>query len=334
MSDHSDNESADNKKLSALYRAGSTAQPPKHIDQAILAKARRSVSPTPKRLRPSWAVPVSMAAILVLSVSLISLIDKEAPTVSELSSDDSSSINYTEETGITENSTFSEQKNETIAEKEIQAQSPAVTARQEPQRTDRKTEISGNLASSPIAEIINAPQNDLGTEQTAERQKIKSTNPSSPSPKSLESAKMKRELIADTSIETSDKTTPKLFQRIIPQPESQLSSPNRITGDTAEFSLDLKKERYSEKNKSCELLSHSACLDSKVCSLMMDEQKAFVCSRSINHCNAGFAQRSDTKESCEAKNGCVYVSEPCFCPPDVVCFCSGGQPPQCRPRKN
>jgi len=333
VSDHADNESDKNNKLSALYRAGSTAQPPAHIDQAILARARRAVRPKPQRLRPSWAVPVSMAAVVVLSVSLISLIHKEAPTVSELSSDDSSSINYTEETGITENSTFSEQKNKVIAEKSIRTRSPAVTTRQESQKTVRKTEISGNPA-SPVAESINVPQNDPGTEQTAERQKIKSVNPSLPSPKSLAPAKTKRELTADTPTETSNKTTSKLFQRVSPQSESQLSAPDRITGDIAEFSPGLKKERYSEKNKSCELLSHSACLDSKVCSLMIDEQKVFVCRHSTNHCDTGFAQQADTKENCEAKNGCVYVSEPCFCPPDVVCVCSGGQPPQCRPRKN
>jgi len=171
VSDHPDHQFDDDKKISALYRAGSTAQPPEQIDHAIRAEARRSVSSTPRCIRFPWAVPVSIAAVLVLSVSLISLIHEEAPTVSNI-------------------------------------------------------------------------------------------------------------------------------------------------------------------RENCEQLSHSACLGSEQCSLMVNDQQALVCNDSINHCDTGFVQRVGTKESCETKQACVYLSDPCFCPPDVICACEGGQLPQCQPRKN
>ena len=299
MSDHSDNQFDSDRKISALYRTGSTAQPPEHIDQAIRAKARQSAKLTPQRTRSRWAVPVSMAAILVLSVSLISLIHKEAPTVSDI--------------------------NEAIVEKEILTQSPAVTVEQKAQKSTIGI-VNNQESPASINESIDMSQNDLSVEQ--KQQKIKSINPSSSSQKNMAPTKTEEELTTDVPMETN-------IQQIIPQPESQSSTHklSEIAGASIESSTELKRERHSENNKNCALLSHNACLDSEECSLMFNEQKQLVCKRSMNHCDVGFIQRSDTKESCETKQECVYVSEPCFCPPDIFCVCSGDQLPQCRPQE-
>jgi len=123
--------------------------------------------------------------------------------------------------------------------------------------------------------------------------------------------------------DAEQKLTPESFQRAVPQPGT--------TSTDTEFDSRLKKDHYSEKNKHCELLHHNACLDSTKCSLVMDAPKTLVCRRSINHCDSGFSQKSDTKKSCETKNGCMYVSKPCVCAPDVVCVCDKNQLPQCRP---
>lgn len=75
-------------RLAQLYRAGSVEEPPVHLDAAILAAARREVGARPKRLGASlraWRVPVSIAAVIVLSVSLVTLMMEEgADRVTEI----------------------------------------------------------------------------------------------------------------------------------------------------------------------------------------------------------------------------------------------------------
>ena len=302
MSDQPDNQSSDDKKISALYRAGSTTQPPEHIDQAIRAKARRSVNSTPRRVRSPWAVPVSMAAVLVLSVSLISLIHEEAPTVSDILSD--TPAIHAEEMEIVENG---------IKEKSV----------------DNLKTFDDQVS---VAETMDMTQPESDTEQKTERQKTTATKPSPLPQKSLASAKINAELTSDAAVETSDKILQESLRRVTPQPESQ-SPTIGLVDSRAEFSTGLRKDLGTKTRENCEQLSHSACLDSKQCSLIMNEQKTLICHRSTNHCDSGFTQRSDTKESCETKQGCAYISPSCFCPPDVICICAGSQPPQCQPQK-
>jgi hypothetical protein len=65
-------------QLSALYRATADAGPPPALDDAIRAVARREVSAGPRRggMR-RWQLPLSLAAVLVLSVSLVTLMREE-----------------------------------------------------------------------------------------------------------------------------------------------------------------------------------------------------------------------------------------------------------------
>lgn len=65
-------------QLAALYRAGTIAEPPAHLDDAIRAAARREVAAGPRRAGVRrWAVPVSLAAVLVLSVSVVTLMREQ-----------------------------------------------------------------------------------------------------------------------------------------------------------------------------------------------------------------------------------------------------------------
>jgi len=66
--------------LDRLYRAGASEEPPAHLDAAILAAARREVGARPQPLSRGlrrWRVPVSLAAVVVLSVSLVTLVREE-----------------------------------------------------------------------------------------------------------------------------------------------------------------------------------------------------------------------------------------------------------------
>ena len=61
-------------QLAALYRAGADAAPPAHLDDAIRAAARREVAAGPRRSGARrWTVPVSLAAVVVLSVSVVTM---------------------------------------------------------------------------------------------------------------------------------------------------------------------------------------------------------------------------------------------------------------------
>jgi len=66
--------------LDRLYREAVGENPPPHVDAAILAAARREVGARP-RATPSalrrWRVPVSIAAVVVLSASLVVLVREE-----------------------------------------------------------------------------------------------------------------------------------------------------------------------------------------------------------------------------------------------------------------
>jgi hypothetical protein len=65
-------------QLAALYRSGADAEPPAHLDDAIRAAARREVAAGPRRAGiRRWTVPVSLAAVLVLSVSVVTLMREQ-----------------------------------------------------------------------------------------------------------------------------------------------------------------------------------------------------------------------------------------------------------------
>src|SRR5688572_33421171 len=66
-------------RLARDYGAAPRDEPPAHLDEAILAAARREVGARPRPLAAlrNWRVPVSIAAVVVLSVSLVTLVREE-----------------------------------------------------------------------------------------------------------------------------------------------------------------------------------------------------------------------------------------------------------------
>jgi hypothetical protein len=74
-------------KLATLYRETALDAPPPALDDAIRAAARRAVAAGPRAIGTPflrrWQVPLSLAAVLVLSVSLISIMREESPELTE-----------------------------------------------------------------------------------------------------------------------------------------------------------------------------------------------------------------------------------------------------------
>jgi len=60
------------RRLSDLYRASAREEPPASIDNAILAAARREVRGS-TRVGIHWGIPLALAAVVVLSVSLVTV---------------------------------------------------------------------------------------------------------------------------------------------------------------------------------------------------------------------------------------------------------------------
>ena len=66
--------------LDRVYAFGEREEPPERLDDAIRAAARREVGARPAlpgKTRRAWYVPVSLAAVLVLSVTLVTLMREE-----------------------------------------------------------------------------------------------------------------------------------------------------------------------------------------------------------------------------------------------------------------
>ncbi|MGH8616694.1 MAG: hypothetical protein ACREUW_03320 [Burkholderiales bacterium] len=71
--------------LDAAYREGARDEPPARLDDAIRAAARREVGARPQSAGgggfKAWRVPVSIAAMLVIGVSVVTLVREEHPEV-------------------------------------------------------------------------------------------------------------------------------------------------------------------------------------------------------------------------------------------------------------
>ena len=65
--------------LSRAYHAGPQSEPPSHLDESILAEAKKSVKSSKQGLRGpfAWGAPVSLAAVVVLSVTVVLLMSQE-----------------------------------------------------------------------------------------------------------------------------------------------------------------------------------------------------------------------------------------------------------------
>lgn len=70
----------DDDRIKDLYRQSANEQSPAHLDEAILAASRKAVSARPRPAAPfsgRWQLPVSLAAVLIVTVLLVPLLQEE-----------------------------------------------------------------------------------------------------------------------------------------------------------------------------------------------------------------------------------------------------------------
>jgi hypothetical protein len=77
---------SDDPKLSERYRELPREEPPRALDDAILAASRRAVDARPAPLvaptgRRRWYFPVAAAAVIVLAVAVVAHVEREQPDV-------------------------------------------------------------------------------------------------------------------------------------------------------------------------------------------------------------------------------------------------------------
>lgn len=126
------------EQLSNLYGQTGREQPPAHLNDAILAAARRETASRPhpaySPFSNNWRVPVSLAAVLVLSIGLVNLMDDEVtPALDEsdvlLSQLDGYVPAIVEETEVSQPPLETEGKVEMAQGKRQLANAPAEPAR-------------------------------------------------------------------------------------------------------------------------------------------------------------------------------------------------------------
>lgn len=78
-----DKQSAGDAALSALYKHGDAIEPPADLDDQILAAARKEVRAGPARAKrrtlSPWLIPMSTAAVVVMSVTVVTLMQLQHP---------------------------------------------------------------------------------------------------------------------------------------------------------------------------------------------------------------------------------------------------------------
>ncbi|HLX80590.1 MAG TPA: hypothetical protein VKS43_08395 [Burkholderiales bacterium] len=72
---------SDDLKVSQRYRELGTEEPPRALDDAILAASRRQTGFPARPWTRRWAVPLSLAAVVVLSVTVTLRIQHEQPGI-------------------------------------------------------------------------------------------------------------------------------------------------------------------------------------------------------------------------------------------------------------
>ena len=305
MSDPTDineNDPADDERLSALYDRASTEQPSKSVDAAILKKAQANQPSKQLSYFPGWRQSFSVAAVLILSVTVVLMIEKESPVLPSIS----------ESVVVIDQKT---NKQEAVVEQEkfvLEKTTPKERLTNKPDRLEEKRQLEpqGRLDkdSAPAVAPVDSPSIMSNIAKSDTALSFKAAAP----------GKEKTRKKQETTLQERDADLSHLAR--------SAQAPKAVMGIAA----DQPEQSFSD-DKSCQQLTEKACLTSAACTLKKTkEASGYECLPAKDHCELLFRQNEGTKEICESKQGCEFVPGQCYCPPDVLCVCGGGEPPLCR----
>ena len=354
----------EDEQISALYRSVSAEQPPSHLDDAILAAVNREVRSKPRALAPfstRWTLPFSLAAVIVLSVSVVTLVPKESTmeieSRADLFSDTAEAPRPRKEEKV------AALKREAAAPS-FEPESSAAIAKPNTEAPMEETEPRERLAERPALLISPTRDNEAGIARSglpAELMADESAAGSAAQPSVAEASRLaespmeEQKAIADreTTVATAadqtpdqspqppssqmlgftakpavpqEKQKPALAQSQPPSPKVDLS---QLTAKRAVASATTASDAVS-----CALLSAKDCLQSPKCTYILgeesaEEEKSYLCRDAANRCEQSFDQLLGNKQSCENKPGCRFIPGYCECPEGQLCDCREKNPPQC-----
>jgi hypothetical protein len=352
------------EQISALYRKSSQDVPPSHLDDAILALAKQEAQSTPddqpqtKAMPPfggKWTLPFSLAAVIVLSVSLITLVEKESPPtpadslgtliapqeaqeaapqplVKDEALEEERAPAAAEMTDKLAEKTLSKTMPKTMAKKK-RASSPAprlVLKNQTPEKAVAGAAVAAS-ASEPAPADIEADtasrQTKPETTQTAGvKAREKQTRKSEPSDKAS--------MAGPAANLTPSQTEPQTKRAPRVEPPSSASAPQpKPSAPSSAFALSARRNQAQH----CQASTAKQCLQSQQCTYVLTEPgRQYQCREAANRCEQNFIQLGSTgvnsgKASCESKPGCRFIPGNCQCPEGEKCDCHGKNPPQCAP---
>ena len=340
---------SDDKDLSSLYARGSTEQPSDALDKAILEKARKATARHAARTHrfSGWPRAVSAAAVLVLSVLVVTVIHEEEPEPLSIAG------------------------RSAVVEKDKALPAPA-------EKFAKRSKAEAPAPVSPVTESEEAPRAFADrlalNEEKDQRQRpagkgavgnaITAAPATAPAQEPMAAGIARGDVQQDKAAPTPSTALPaspeQLAERDAAAPAAEGASPsntlNRLLvqkGETDQPSLEEEAPRLAgaaadtmasgvagsdvqkltSEEKECARMPEQECFSSAACTLTKNQTgSGYQCRYAKDHCELMFRQSEGTRESCEAKTGCAYVPASCYCPPDVKCDCSGGEPAQCQKR--
>jgi len=338
-------DSKDDKDLSSLYARGSTEQPSDALDQAILEKARKATarhSARPHRFS-GWPRAVSMAAVLVLSVLVVEVIHEEAPEPLSIAGRPAVVEKDKALPAPAENFAKRSKAEAPAAESEAPMASMDRLALNNEEKDQRQRPAGkGTVGHAITAAPATAPAQEpmaAGIARGDVQQDRAAPTPSTALPASPEQLAERDAAAPAAEGVTSQNTLNRLLAKKElkdqqPPVEDESPRPGSTAADTmASGVASGDVQALTSEEKECARLTEQDCFSSAACTLTKNETaEGYQCRYANDHCELMFRQSEGTKETCEAKTGCVYVPASCYCPPDVKCECAGGEPAQCRKR--
>jgi len=291
----------DDEIIASLYQHGSVEQPSDELDKKILNAARNKSDnvirwPAKKIINTLLSShSLAVAAVLVLSISIILQIQFDHP----------------------------EELMSPTAEQQFSHSVPANNIPEKQADIQQgMTDTPPQMSSQPVEEVLSkskpkAPVKDL---------KQSARHSAALKEKSL-AKKQQREQERRQHIEKQRLRERKRLKR---KAERQHSESQRLSAIISSPSPDSPADSMASiTDQSCAELSNSKCLESTSC-ILDKADDTLICREPNNTCEQGFVQIAQSKEQCQMKSECEFISSDCHCD-EYGCQCEDNLPPACKP---
>jgi len=358
-------DSSDNK-LSELYSELSQEKPSVALDEKILAKAHEAVAPK-QAVSPfsgKWTVPASLAAVIVLSVIVVTMIERKEPAavislpepaaiqkeVMPSRQDPGSAVTEETQAKLESQSTEPSFDSDRIARRSL-ATDEDLSAKRKPSSpaaaTQEKKKARIALAKpAPLSKLTDEP-NVVAKSVTTLQGMTKESESRLSRLAPEEDVEVASQVLRNRALESADDSRPPQglgknqvqSEEITQQAAADVAMEAAATAprfaESAAISAPraiVKQPGKKDTGAGCSGLSELDCLKSPDCMLhQIEKANSYQCRAADNSCETGFIQSIHQSLDCEMKSGCKYLPANCYCAPNKLCVCGGGSPAMCVP---